>query len=311
MARYFPPPEAYRPGLILQLRERPEGGGLLAEVLQVPLSDLAPRTDMIVLVHGFNNHYGEAATAYFGFRSRQRERDPACANSLESKLGDAFWPGDAAWGIADKADFLVYSSAVGTAIEAAEILASHLAQMPTLRRVNFLGHSLGCRVVLETVRLLASNHGPHVGNVCLMAAAVPLFKVVRGGELEAAMDHADQVLILYSEADTVLKWAFPAGQTLARGDEGFCPRALGRREPPPTIAGRSTKSKQVNGARHGDYWGHSETVPARSSIAFVSEFFSLGALSRSVDSREVGEANTFEARPSSSKRRGAASVRRI
>jgi len=310
LARYFPPPATYRPGLILQLRERPEGGGLLTEVLQIPLPDLVTRPEMIVLVHGFNNHYGEAAAAYSGFRTRQQERDPAYASGLESRLGDAFWPGDAAWGIADKADFLVYSSAVGTATEAAEVLWRHLQRMPTLLQVNFIGHSLGCRIVLETIGLLAREGGPRVGSVCLMAAAVPVFKVVRGGDLEAAMDHADQLLVLFSEADTVLKWAFPAGQTLARGDEGFCPRALGRTTPPPSIAGR-TQAKRVNGAKHGDYWGHSNSKASHSSMAFVSAFFSLGAPTRSVDSREVADANTIDSRPSSSGPRGAASVRRI
>lgn len=310
MARYSPPPSGYRPGLILQLRERAEGGGLLADVLQIPLPDLASRPEMIVLVHGFNNHYGEAANAYFGFRTRQQERDVAFAGGMESRLGDAFWPGDAAWGIADKADFLVYSSAVGTATDAAIILARHLRGMPALRQVNFIGHSLGCRVVLETVRALASDGGPRVGNVCLMAAAVPVFKVVRGGDLEPAMDHADQVLVLYSEADTVLKWAFPAGQTLAPGDEGFCPRALGRTTPPPTTAGR-TRAQRVSGAKHGDYWGHSNTKASHSAIAHVSEFFSLGAASRGIDTREVADANTIDARPSSSEPREAASVRRI
>jgi pimeloyl-ACP methyl ester carboxylesterase len=310
VARYFRPPDSYRPGLILKLRERDEGGGLLADLQQIPLPELAARPEMIVLVHGFNNHYGEAATAYLGFRTRQQERDAVSAADLESLLGDAFWPGDAAWGIADKADFLVYSSAVGTATEAAEILARHLSAMPALRQVNFIGHSLGCRVVLETVRILASGGGPRVGNVCLMAAAVPLFKVIRGGTLEPAMDHADQVLVLYSEADTVLKWAFPAGQTLAQGDEGFCPLALGRTTPPPTTAGR-TRTQRVLGAKHGDYWGHSNTHPSHMAIGYVSEFFSLGASLHAIDARGIADVDTIDARSSSSEPREPASVRRI
>ncbi|WP_133174713.1 hypothetical protein [Candidatus Methylomirabilis limnetica] len=42
MARYFDPPEDYRPGLAFQLRERKEGGDLQPEVRQSP--PLATRT---------------------------------------------------------------------------------------------------------------------------------------------------------------------------------------------------------------------------------------------------------------------------
>ena len=45
--------------------------------------------------------------------------------------------------------------------------------MPSLERVDFIGHSLGCRVALETLLLLRTRSLPIVGRVVLMAAAVP------------------------------------------------------------------------------------------------------------------------------------------
>lgn len=300
MARYFPPPEEYRPGLILQLRQRLEGGGLRDNVLQIPQMERDPRRRVVVLVHGFNNHYGEAAMAYQGFRRRQYDNDKEFPPpTLERLLGDVFWPGDAAWGIADIVDFLVYPVAVGTARDAAPILADHLRNMPNLLLVHFIGHSLGCRVTLEAIEDLRRNGGPPVGKVCLMAAAVPIFMVERGGNLADAISYAENVLVLYSERDLVLKLAFRAGQTVARGYEGFFPIALGARRPPPTVAGY-VNSIDIDGAGHSDYWGHMQGGVSGVASARAGEFFQFGTLVRTIDSRDVAvPASTPQSRPES------------
>ena len=275
--------------LILQLREQLEGGDLLPDVHQKPPAPSACN-EIFVLVHGFNNHMGEAWESYHAFCFSQRERAYPLLTlpALEEMLAELFWPGDAAWGLFDLLDFLAYPAAVGTAQNAAPRLAQHLRTMPSLRTVHFIGHSLGGRLVLETIDDLRRNGGPMVGKVCLMAAAVPVFKVVSGGALAEAMNHAGEVYILYSEKDIVLHYTFPPGQTVAVGDEGFFPEALGLHGPPPGVNGRIDK-KNINGG-HGDYWDPSKGLPAENAARAIADFCGFGSRERTMDSRSPGAA---------------------
>ena len=289
MSRYFPPPASYDPYLILQLRAQPEGGNLLSDVRQETPHGPFAGNEVVVLVHGFNNHYGEAGQAYDGFRKRQylRTTPPLQPPALETVLGDVFWPGDAAWGLFDLVDFLVYPAAVGTSRDAAARLARHLRSMPTLRVVHFIGHSLGCRVILETIDDLRQNGGALVGRVCLMAAAVPVAHVQAGGHLAGAMEHAGEIRILFSDDDIVLHYTFPPGQTIAGPGEGFFPTALGRFGPPPGASGR-IDAFDINHAGHGDYWGYSQKTPAAVAADRLAEFFRFGSWQRTIVGREAG-----------------------
>ena len=66
-------PCGYAPWLELYLRRDREGGKLLnpGQFHGMLPAALARRT-CLVLVHGFNNSDGGAATAYFAFRKRER-----------------------------------------------------------------------------------------------------------------------------------------------------------------------------------------------------------------------------------------------
>jgi pimeloyl-ACP methyl ester carboxylesterase len=225
----------------------------------------------------------DSTTAFQGFRNQQYRRDPNLLSPvLETVLADAYWPGDAAWGTADLVDFLIYPFAVGTAREAGPVLANFLERMPNLEIVHFIGHSLGCRVVLETILALAAR--PQVGKVCLMAAAIPIFQVEWGGRLEMAMVRAQQVLVLYSGSDIVLTGAFPPGQFAAGRGEGVFPVALGHERPPPTVAG-TVDAIEISGAGHGDYWGHSNTDPSWRATARAGEFMGFGTRVRDISRR--------------------------
>lgn len=298
MSRYFPPPERYHPLLTLSLRAQPEGGRLLAAVSANPA--LILRRELVVLVHGFANHQGEAAKAYLGFRDRQDSSDARIA-ALLAVLADSFWPGDAAWGVADFADVLVYPSAVGTAKDAAPRLARFLSSVPGLLKVHFVAHSLGCRLALETVSLLGRRGAPQIGRVCLMAAAIPVFMVEPGGRLAAALPYCESVHSFYSLKDGVLNYAFRAGQTAAGGGEGFFPRALGAQHPPPTPG--VVYATHLLGAGHSDYWGQSDRAPAKVMPRLASAYLAItpqlreagvsrapGAGSASVQTREVASA---------------------
>lgn len=289
MARYKRPYDPYNSDLQLDLREQPEGGELLPDVRQIPLPDVYGRSEAVILIHGFNNHRAEAEEAYYGFRGKQYERSAPdlVPRGLEKLLADVFWPGDAAWwGWLDYADFLVYPAAVGTSKDAAPRLARHLNAIPTLRVVHFIGHSLGCRVVLETIDQLRQNGGPAVGKVCLMAAAVPLEKVKTGGSLAAAVEHCAEVRVLHSDDDWVLGDTFPPGQSLAGAGEGNFPQALGLNGAV-GVAGR-IESFDITNARHGDYWGHSGEAPCEIAADKIAEFFCFGSWERSIAARGAG-----------------------
>ncbi len=303
MARFKELPSAYTPGLVLDLRSAPEGGALKVPGTLGGAPALRRRAECLVLVHGFNNHAGQAATAYLGFRTLQRELfSDLSAEALEKQLGDTFWPGDARWsGPADWLDFLVYPAAVHTARDAGPALAALLRtlQGEGLLRVSFMGHSLGCRVVLEAVRDLMAHGGPALGRIALMAAAVPIEMVSAQGQFGPLLQRLQaehiEVTVLHSNNDWVLRGSFPPGQALAGPSEASV-RALGLKGPPPSMPGQggNVKGLRVADAGHSDYWGHERTDAARQVALHTGQFFKLGTPERHVamraqaDTRSVG-----------------------
>src|SRR6195256_5997110 len=98
MGRNKQRPALYAPLLQFYLRAKPEGGKLLDPGNLKALPDAKARRECLVLVHGFNNTDSDAAEAYFGFRTRQKEifATPDVA-TFERRFGDTYWPGDADW----------------------------------------------------------------------------------------------------------------------------------------------------------------------------------------------------------------------
>lgn len=97
---------------------------------------------------------------------------------------------------------------------------------------------------------------------------------------------------LHSRGDDVLRLAFPLGQSLAPGPEGFFPVALGRREfagpgaaLPPVLV-----QHEIRGANHGHYWGQGRNPQGRANAEkaarHVRRFLGFGApLPREVETR--------------------------
>ena len=282
-------PCAYRPALEFYLRRDVEGGKLRdpGQFRGVYPAALARRA-CLVLVHGFNNSDSGAADAYFAFRNREENLfsnvDPA---TFEGLFGDTFWPGDAQWGFFDKLDFLIYPTAVHTAVDAASDLQAMLLKLPNLERVDFIGHSLGCRVVLETIELLRRRALPRIGRVVLMAAAVPSEMLEPGGRffdtLMQLWAQGIEIRVLHSLDDKVLHWAFPPGQSLA-GHSEASDRALGRFGPTVMMPGwsKTLKGITISGADHSDYWGDGAPGPSLQSTTEAGNFLRLGDLTREV-----------------------------
>jgi pimeloyl-ACP methyl ester carboxylesterase len=282
-------PKWYAPLLEFIFRQRREGGGVLSPGTFGPRGNGQSRTSCLVLVHGFNNNDGEAAIAYDGFRERLLEENPAMSVSdLNRRFGDTFWPGDADWGFFDFVDFGVYSNAVGHARRTAAGLRLELLSMPSLLEADFIGHSLGCRLILETLELFRQNDdGPRIRRVCLMAAAVPMEMLEPGGRYHTLLAKltADgtRVLILHSRQDVVLHFAFGLGQAMAGPDERSS-RPLGRDGPNPLMPGyrANIDEMEMAGAAHGDYWGHSGKDIARESARQAGRFLGIAPARREI-----------------------------
>lgn len=291
MARFHGFPQGYRPSLKFDLREDNEGGDLRIPGEVVGNIGVFSRRECLVLVHGFNNHAGEAAVAYKGFRSCECARfADLTLDKLERLLGDTFWPGDAKWpGPLDWVDFLVYPKAVGTAKAAGSVLGDVILQFPKIDRIHFIGHSLGCRLVLEALLYLRTKGYPlvRVGGICLMAAAVQTDMVEGGGRFASLLDELGaagaKTLVLHSVRDKVLHFAFSPGQTAA--GEGWFPTALGRFGPPHGMRG-IVFQEAIEGAGHSDYWGHEDNDHSRASTAAAGDFFRLGDQPREMKPRE-------------------------
>ena len=293
MSRYTGPNPDYaqRATLWMSLRAQPEGGDLRNPCEVGWLHGHAvTQTDLVVLVHGFNNNLEEAQSAYLGFRKRQdgllRADDAA---RLEAMLGDVFWPGDAQWGAFDFLDFLYYPKSIAQAKAAAPLLADCLMARSDVQNLYFIGHSMGCRVVLETIKVLrARGHATPIRKVCLMAAAVPTEEVCApDGLLADAFIAADHVRVLYSPADTVLAWAFPVGETA--GGDGVLPTAIGRHGDVPLQPGHVDRDWIPNAA-HSDYWGWKDDDASAIAAQEIAAFLGIGPQTQTLRERVTAPA---------------------
>ena len=230
-----------------------------------------------------NNNRHETEEEYLAFRTRQEATlDPDDMTRLEGLLGDAFWPGDADWpGPVDKVDFLVYPVAIKKSIDSAAVLGDYLLKRTDVRNLFFVGHSMGCRVILEAIKYMSGKPGEKkVVKVCLMAAAVPTYMVCKGGELYDALLKPDHVRILYSPDDPVLAVAFPLGETL--GGDKVLPSAIGRYGDVPMTAGKIDRELVV-GAGHSDYWGVKNDDASAMSADRLSKFLGIGPSFRTIE----------------------------
>lgn len=209
----------------------------------------------ILLVHGYN--VGEAAGQRSMAHLRHALRE-GCS-TLARQLFTVTWPGNAAWHRGGPA---AYFAIVPVARKAGEVFADYLVSEYELgggpRELVIIAHSLGCRLTLEFLRNLDRKRRPARLEkivVILMAAAVPCDM---DDLLGAARANADEVVVLHSSEDKVLRRWFRLGETAAR--EGTLPEAIGYKgnptEPPWSY------ERRMKGYDHGDYWTSPPTVEA-------------------------------------------------
>jgi len=267
---------------------------------------------LVLLIHGYNNDTQAAREAYEGFHARQRDLDADERYGIGRTFVEVYWPGDAAWGIVS---FLFYMGSIKHAMQTAERPADYLAKhVGNTVRIDIVAHSMGCRLTTELLRALENHpNAPQIERIVFMAGAIPTFMLEHRYPSSRLRPSYDQVLregarSLYSGADYVLALAFPAGQSLAPGTEGFLPTALGHQKWTDPTVPQNLDQEQNPGAGHSDYWGwNTKPKPLRCANKAAQEVRSYLQLpstgSRTMSERSLMENNVLEARSNGMQRK--------
>jgi hypothetical protein len=210
----------------ISARTADAGGDVRPQIDGAQLSLRSSR--LIILIHGYNVNRPNSEKGFNAFGQLLQNRGVPELSVLGQVIG-LLWPGDENIVLIGG---LFYSAKMGAARDSGAVLAKFLLGLrgpnDSPLQVIIVAHSLGNRVSLEMLTDLLAQSNRTWGRMeghCLMAAAVMVGMVDSGGRLSAAA-RSLRTRTLYSEADKVLHWAFPPGETMA--GEGFFPQAVGR-----------------------------------------------------------------------------------
>lgn len=237
----------------------PGSSDVAATVSDNGMSATNPR-HVLLLVHGYNNSHDDAEKSYEVFLKNMTEAFGDRTSVAPDTVGKFHWPGD---------ESTLFGSTVGYpydinhARDAADRLATYLLELPIagsgfLRRFTMVGHSMGCRLLLEALGRLVNANPPGIAIVGLMAAASPVEFVRRNGRLFRTGSLPRQMLKFFSEQDRVLQVGFPLGQWLAyqwQIEDANYSEAIGRFGHPDEFG---SAQRTRNG--HSDYWGDAKIV---------------------------------------------------
>jgi hypothetical protein len=218
MANWFLSTRAHSIGgpVSAEVRVMDANGAAFTGGLPPQLQEAIHGQDVFFAVHGFNVNQKDGL-AHLGFWLDKVD----VGNAV--KIG-ILWPGDCFVPI-----FVDYVIEGHEAIKSGDLLAAFLnANFNGAVNLNFASHSLGARVVLQTIRGL----NLHVRHVLLMAGAIDDNCLT--GEYKDAAKKIDQISLLTSKRDAVLAAAYPLGNPLQgiidRGHP-YYHAALGREGP--------------------------------------------------------------------------------
>lgn len=272
----------------INCRSAPAGGDIdsLRAWLSVP--GVRGKSHLIVLIHGYNDTFEDATTAYAAFCKLQ---ESMVSEGLDWTFGatlvEVFWPGDARWGIVRPA---FYPWALPVADKVAELLSEIVKDLCSFASgqltLDLVSHSMGNRITFRLLSLLQGVDDLELRRSMHMASAVPV------GRLEDQADELSHGLVvetangktesMYSHGDDVLAYAFPVGETADCTQEGVLPVALGHRD---WISGNSKLNFaqwDASPSGHGQYWSGTRIQ------AEVREFLELSVTgSRVIQARET------------------------
>jgi hypothetical protein len=153
---------------------------------------------VLIATHGFNVNRADGIAKLSNWEGQLQLSSPSVFVGL-------LWPGDSIW-----AHGLDYPEEPRIANEAAHLVAPFIdANFGDAASISFASHSLGARVVLETISLMNLP----VRRATLMAGAIDDNSLHR--EFEAAVVRIGEISVLASKRDEVLSVAFPLGNLFA------------------------------------------------------------------------------------------------
>jgi pimeloyl-ACP methyl ester carboxylesterase len=261
--------------LSTRMPDRPESGGPVRAEVGDPENRLRNSgcRHLLIMVHGFNN---SASDAKKGYLSALDSLEAYFERSRNAPDAIAFfnWPGD----VGGWFSLAGYPYDIPRARQSGERLAQYLKSFPNAStaggiKVSFIGHSLGCRLILEMLAAeLPTALALNIEVVNLMAPAVPIELVNASGSLEPAVRSPRQILKCYSRQDLVLWTAFPTGQRAAYAlgqEKKYYGEAVGLYGHPTAVG---TPVETSNG--HSDYWAD-RSVANRFIAAIDPTFYAM------------------------------------
>jgi Alpha/beta hydrolase of unknown function (DUF900) len=202
------------------------GGPVSNAITPTNFSPRAPR--LIILIHGYNVNRPNGQASFNEFGQLLQNHNVPELSVLGQVIG-FLWPGDANIRVIGG---LFYPGKMQAARDSAARLADFLTALRgpngAPMQIVLVAHSLGNRLSLEMITDLLAQPKRAWGRIegfVLMAAAVIVDNVDVQGRLYPAA-RSLRTRTLFSEADNILHWAFPPGETAAL--EGFFPQAVGR-----------------------------------------------------------------------------------
>jgi hypothetical protein len=242
--------------LFLDVRLSPVGGDLAASVAmnqganignyqslnKAQLLSAIQGRHVLIATHGFNVNRADGIAHLSNWEGLLQLAAPAVFVGL-------LWPGDSVW-----AHGLDYPVEPRIADEAGQLIAPFLdANFAGAASISFASHSLGARVVLETV----SRMSLPVRRATLMAGAID--DNCLSTEFKAAAARIGEISVLASKKDEVLSAAFPLGNFFAgiiAAGHPWWHAALGHRGPSSPAPGNFQAPFEIPdnwNFGHGDY----------------------------------------------------------
>jgi pimeloyl-ACP methyl ester carboxylesterase len=228
---------------------------------------------LLILVHGFYNSTSEAKNSYL-LQLAALEEHFNRSRYAPDAIAFFQWPGD----VGGLFRFAGYPFDIPRAKQSADRLAQYLKQFPSASdpgafKISLIGHSLGCRLILEMLsKELPTALALNIGVVSLMAPAVPIELVDASGNLEITVRSPRHILKCYSRQDLALWAGFPQAQEAAYSlgyETEIYLEAVGLYGHP-TAVGIPVET----GNGHSDYWGD-RNVANRFSAAIDPTFYTL------------------------------------
>ena len=247
--------------LILSTRVLPRGGGVSKAVSiwddsnrphsLVDVTKEIQGRDVLLVTHGFSVSQSEGEANLSGWNTGLTLGNVAVLGIL--------WPGDSRW--IPKVDYVVEGD---EAMASGKLLADFInSNFGGALSISFASHSLGARVVLQTMSGLSRK--PRT--LFLMAAAIDNTCLIK--EYSDAAGKVQSISVAASRSDDVLKWAFPTGNflggILSRGIP-YVHEALGREGPASPYPSNLHADWQIP---DGWNYGHGDYLPDAPPIASV------------------------------------------